>query len=147
MASSFVVEQQVDADPDRVFAAFTSADELARWWWPHIPDTTYAIDGRAGGTYEIRSAAAGIGVRGELLDLEPPRLIRMTWTWMDEGVSGDTDEVRIGFTPDGDGTLITVTHELSPTSGDGDDLGQGWRDVLARLAKVLGAEVANGSTR
>ena len=71
-----VVEQHVPADPTAVHAAFTSADALARWWWPHLPDTTYAVDGRTGGAYEIRSAAAGIGVRGDFVaartaDIDP----------------------------------------------------------------------------
>jgi uncharacterized protein YndB with AHSA1/START domain len=49
------LEQPVPAAPDEVYAAWTSADGLARWWWPHLPDTTYEVDARVGGTYEIRS--------------------------------------------------------------------------------------------
>ena len=79
MTDRIVVEQDVPADPTAVHAAFTSADALARWWWPHLPGTTYAVDGRTGGAYEIRSADAGIGVRGEFVELEPPTSIRMTY--------------------------------------------------------------------
>lgn len=134
MVRQFTVEQPVAAAPDGVYAAFTSADALARWWWPHIADTTYEVDARVGGRYEIRSGAAGIGVRGAFLELDEPRLIRMSWSWMDDGVAGVEEEVRIGITPTPAGSLVVVSHELDESSGDGEDLRQGWHDVLARLA-------------
>jgi len=128
-----VVTQQVPADPTAVHAAFTSADALARWWWPHIPDTTYEVDGRTGGSYEIRSVAAGIGVRGEFVDLEPPTSIRMTWIWLDDGRPAAPEDVAIDFEPAAGGTLVRVTHDCA---ANGDDLRQGWTDVLARLART-----------
>lgn len=134
--AKLVLEQHVPATPDSVYAAWTSADGLARWWWPHIPDTTYEVDARAGGSYEIRSRAAGIGVRGEYLDLDEPRLIRMTWNWLDDGVGEVEEQVRVAFVPKGNGTVVTLNHELSSQSGAGDDLRQGWHDVLARLAET-----------
>ncbi len=133
-----VVTQAVRTDPGTTYAAFTSAEGLARWWWPHIPDTIYAVDGRIGGAYDIRSEAAGIGVRGEFLDLEKPRLIRMTWIWLDGGEESPTEEVRMGFTERGAETLVTVEHALATASGDGSDLREGWESVLDRLATVFG---------
>jgi uncharacterized protein YndB with AHSA1/START domain len=126
-----VVEQLVPREPAAVHAAFTSTDALARWWWPHIPDTTYAVDGRTGGSYEIRSAAAGIGVRGEFTALKPPTSIRMTWIWLDEDRPSDSEDVAVDFEPVAGGTLVRVTHDCA---ANGDDLRQGWVDVLARLA-------------
>jgi len=139
MGAKLVVDQAVAADPARVYAAWTSAEDLARWWWPHIPDTTYEVDARVGGRYQIRSSSAGIGAGGEFLELDEPRLIRMTWSWMDDGVSQVEEQVRVGFAPIPDGTLVTLIHELSPLAGDGEDLRQGWDDVLARLAERYGA--------
>jgi uncharacterized protein YndB with AHSA1/START domain len=127
-----VVEQHVPADPAAVHAAFTSADGLARWWWPHLPDTTYAVNGRTGGAYEIRSAAAGIGVRGDFVAVEPPTSIRMTWVWLDEDRGAAPEDVAIDFQPIAGGTLVMVTHECVANA---DDLRQGWIDVLERLAR------------
>ena len=134
MSDRLVAEQLVPADPTQVHAAFTSADALARWWWPHQPDTTYAVDGQTGGAYEIRSAAAGIGVRGNFVALDPPTSIRMTWIWLDDDREVEPEDVAIDFEPVAGGTLVRVTHECVANA---DDLRQGWVDVLARLARAL----------
>ena len=134
MSDSLVAEQLVPADPTQVHAAFTSADALARWWWPHLPDTTYAVDGQTGGAYEIRSAAAGIGVRGNFVAPDPPTSIRMTWIWLDDDREVEPEDVAIDFEPVAGGTLVRVTHECVANA---DDLRQGWVDVLARLARAL----------
>lgn len=131
-----VITQQVAAKPERVYATFTSAEALARWWWPQIPDTVYQIDARPGGAYDIRSQAAGIGVRGEFLEFDAPQRIQITWNWMNHGVSEVEEEVSIAFSPEGEGTLVALTHQLSPLAGDGEDLRQGWSDVFARLAAI-----------
>lgn len=134
MSDRLVAEQLVPADPTQVHAAFTSADALARWWWPHLPDTTYAVDGQTGGAYEIRSAAAGIGVRGNFVALDPPTSIRMTWIWLDDDREVEPEDVAIDVEPVAGGTLVRVTHECVANA---DDLRQGWVDVLARLARAL----------
>ena len=134
MSDRLVAEQLVPADPTQVHAAFTSADALARWWWPHLPDTTYAVDGQTGGAYEIRSAAAGIGVRGNFVALDPPTSIRMTWIWLDDDREVEPEDVAVDFEPVAGCTLVRVTHECVANA---DDLRQGWVDVLARLARAL----------
>jgi uncharacterized protein YndB with AHSA1/START domain len=128
-----VVTQDVPADPTAVYGAFTSADALARWWWPHMPDTTYEVNGQTGGACEIRSAAAGIGVRGRFIELEPPTSIRMTWIWLDEGRAEAPEDVRIELEPAAGGTHVRVVHQCYANP---DDLRQGWTDVLARLARA-----------
>ena len=136
-----VVEQQVAAPPEDVFAAWTSADALARWWWPHIADTTYEVDARPGGRYEIRSEAAGIGARGEFLEMDEPHSLRMTWIWLGPGVPAPEEQVAAEFERHEAGTLVTLRHFLDPIAGDGDNIRQGWTDVLARLAGTVGGSV------
>ncbi len=138
MDATIVVERPITAIPARLYAAFLDADELARWWWPHLPDATYRVDPRIGGSYEIRSEAVGIGVMGEYQELEPDRRILMTWHWLDEGVPQAPEVVAVEFVPQDDGrTVVVVTHELAEPARDGDDIRRGWEDVLDRLTKLV----------
>ena len=137
MGERIVIEAHLDASPERGFAALTSTDELAHWWWPHLPDTTYAFDPHPGGRYEIRSAAAGIGIEGEVVRLAPPRSLLLTWRWLHDGIAGPEEQVRITFRPDDDGTHVTVDHLLDDASGSGDGIREGWEAVLSRLQELF----------
>jgi uncharacterized protein YndB with AHSA1/START domain len=139
MGTRLVVERQVPATPERAYAAWTSAEAIGGWWWPHIPDTVYQIDARAGGHYDIRSEAAGIGVQGQFIELEPQRSIRMIWRWMNDGVSEVEEDVRVMFTPANDGTHVEVQH-LAAVAGSGEGIRQGWEAVLDRLSKSIVAD-------
>lgn len=134
MGQELVVEAHVAAEPALVYAAWTSAEALAEWWWPHIPDAVYRIDAREGGHYDIRSEAAGIGAQGEFTDLDPPRSIRMTWRWMTDGVSAVEEKVLVAFAPAAGGTRVRVQHDLADIAGSGEDIRQGWDAVLERLS-------------
>ena len=137
MGNPIVVEQEVDVSPGRVYNGWLSAEALATWWWPHIPDTTYAMDARPGASYKIRSDAAGIGVEGEVVLIDLPRELRLTWRWLDEGVAQVEEPVIVTFEPDGGGTRVVVTHTLHDLAGEGDGIRQGWESVLGRLAATL----------
>lgn len=138
MADPVVVEQFVAAKPEEVHAVWTSADSLARWWWPHIEDTRYVLDARVGGSYRIYSGAAGIGVEGEFRSIEPPASIDMTWRWLNDGVPSVEEEVNVRFMVREGGTLVRVVHEIDDSAGEADNILQGWVDVLSRLAEVVG---------
>jgi uncharacterized protein YndB with AHSA1/START domain len=136
MNRSLVVEQLVPAEPARVYAAWISADALATWWWPQLPDATYDVDARVGGAYEISSKSAGFGVRGEFLRLDEPHEIGMTWEWLTDGEDSVLEQVWVRFTPVGGGTLVSVTHQLHETVESDEGQRQGWEYVLARLAET-----------
>ena len=127
-----VVEQFVPAERAAVRAAFLDPVELARWWWPHLPDVTYQIDPRAGGAYRIRTDTVGIGVHGEILTLGDGAAV-LTWVWEDGDRAGPSETVTIQFAAVEGGTQVTVTHPCA----DAANLRQGWGDVLARLADAF----------
>ncbi len=125
-----------NATPQQVYTALTTTDGLAQWWWPHIADTTYSVDARLGGAYDIRSIVAGIGVRGEFTALEPFSRLGFTWNWMNDGISEVEEKVDVVLEVSEDGTILKIAHHLAPEAGDGSDLRQGWSDVLARFATL-----------
>jgi uncharacterized protein YndB with AHSA1/START domain len=132
--TTLVMTQEVAAPVERVWAAWTEPDRLARWWWPMLVDTTYDVDARVGGDYRIASAAAGFGVRGRYTALEEPHRLAMTWIWEDEDGDGPEEQVVVDLAPRGPGTLVTVTHTTEAAGAD--DFRQGWTDCLARLGEL-----------
>lgn len=131
-----VMTQLVAARPTQVYAAWLSAEGLSRWWWVAIGDTTYAVDGRVGGEYLVRSASAGMGVRGRFTRLEEPALIEMTWVWLDGDTPGPEERVRVDLAAEGGGTLVTLTHQVADPEGV-PSYREGWEYVLGNLSTLL----------
>lgn len=140
-ATTITISRSVPVPPERAFAAWVDPEELAQWWWPQWPDTTYDLDVRAGGHYRMHSAAAGFGVTGELTVVEPPHRLAMTWIWTTgaEPTAADdavVDLVEVTFEPDGPGTRVNVRHTSTEHVAEG-GAEQGWNDVMDRLPPHL----------
>lgn len=140
--STITVVRQVPVGLDRAYTAWVDPVELAQWWWPQWPDTTYQVDVREGGRYRIHSAAVGMGVEGEFTAVDRPRGFTMTWVWISDGEPAQTagqpvvDTVEVSFTPSGEGTEVSVRHTSTEhIAGGGAE--QGWNDVLDRLPQHL----------
>lgn len=130
----------VAVPPQAAYEAWVDSAKLATWWWPHLADTTYAVDAREGGTLAIDSPTAGIGVRAEFLTVEPDSLLRFTWVWVNEGEAAveateEVDVIEVRFTPVATGTEVTVEH-TSEEHVEGGGAQQGWNDVLDRYAAI-----------
>lgn len=145
--STITVTRQVSGTPERAWAAWTDPAELAQWWWPQWPDTTYAVDAREGGEYLITNARIGVGITGRFTTVDRPNLLELTWIWLDGEAETDADSADVGiqpsadatvdtvtvtFTPNGDGTEVTVRHTSTSHRADG-GAEQGWNDVMDRL--------------
>lgn len=135
--TEFSVERKVDAPVQLVWRAWTTPEGLATWWWPQLPDTTYEIDARVGGSYLFESKSAGIGARGKFAAVEEPIRLEMSWWWIGGAVADVPDLVRVDFEPNGSSTLVRVTHRVNATDDSGTGLQQGWNDVLDRLTELL----------
>jgi uncharacterized protein YndB with AHSA1/START domain len=123
-------EETYPHPPERVWRALTEPAELGAWLMP----SDFAA--RAGHRFTF-DARPDLGIiDGEVLDVEPPRLLRCRWT----GVFGHTI-VTFTLTPDGAGTRLRVTHAGwdGPGLGHRDGFDQGWHDKLTKdLAALLG---------
>jgi uncharacterized protein YndB with AHSA1/START domain len=135
--STITLARTVAAAPQRVFAAWTEAEQLAAWWWPQLAGTTYDVDVRPGGRFRIQSPALGVTVSGVYTVVEPPRRLSFTWVWDDGEQGAVEDTVEVTFDPEGDGTRVTVAHTSVAHVPEG-GAEQGWSDVLDRLARVVG---------
>ncbi|MBZ2198108.1 SRPBCC family protein [Occultella gossypii] len=133
------LEQRVEAPPDRVWAAFTTADGLRSWWWRHWDDVRFDVDARVGGGYRIEAPGAGITLRGAYLALDEPGHLAFTWVWEDGDGSVPDEAVDVRIVPDGGGCVVQVRHS-GPWVDDGPAASyrQGWEFTLGQLALVLG---------
>jgi len=137
MAVTVTVERRLKAPPERVFDAWLDPAQSGLWLF-RTPEGTLdrcEIDARVGGRFRIdeRRGADLAEHYGEYVEIERPnRLAFDFWTSFSE----ERTRVTVAIAPDGDGSLITLTHE-----GVGEDwrakTRQGWAMILEGLARAL----------
>jgi uncharacterized protein YndB with AHSA1/START domain len=131
VATASLVEREIRirASPQTVFAFLTDPAKMVRWM-----GTEASLDPRRGGTYRVNITGRE-WVRGEVVEVVADRRLVFTWGWEDGmfTVSPGASIVEISLEPDGDGTVLHLTHRDLP-----EDMGAfhalGWRHSLGRLA-------------
>ena len=130
MAGDLVIERRVGVPPDRVFTYFTDADKWIAW-----QGTEAEIDLAPGGVWRVNVTGDGFA-SGRVVEVIENERIVFTWGW-EEGppVPPGSTTVAIDLMPDGNGTLIRLTHSDLPP-----DLVEihraGWEHYVPRLAAV-----------
>ncbi|KUG58339.1 hypothetical protein AVL62_10470 [Serinicoccus chungangensis] len=132
-----VVAQDVDADPQAVYAAWTDPQVLATWWWPGLPDTRHTVDATVGGRFEVSSQVASLGAAGHFTRLEPPSLVQLAWRWESGEGQEEDDLVTVALTGHSHGTLVVLTHEIAQADAD-TSMRDGWIGALHALAATVG---------
>lgn len=138
MTDRFIIEREFAARPEELFAAWTDATMLSRWFgcgndqlW-----NVHAWDVREGGPINVSLDFDGkpYEVRGGFLIVAPRRL-RYRW---------EADEtVDTTFEPRGTGTLLRLEHRWQPTEEDRSMINAGWRNALEQLRDALTNTVAS----
>lgn len=101
-----------------------------------------AIDPRVGGGFEIverrpAGRAQHVG-RFEAID-RPHRIVFLFRATMDGDGGEDWTRVTIDLARDGDGCVLTLTHEMDPQWAAYEQRTvEGWATILATLAKTIG---------
>lgn len=144
---SIVSEIDISAPPERVFKALTDPAELQRWFTnPECPAKTWEMDPRPGGHYRYETEPGSIVVNnvrqfkchGEILEVDPPRLLVYTWiaNWHDDAASRTV--VRWELAPKDGGTHVRVTHSgLAQLPVARKDYAGGWPGVVEMLKKFV----------
>ncbi|HEY8685375.1 MAG TPA: SRPBCC domain-containing protein [Chloroflexota bacterium] len=138
--TDLTVVRSFDAPREAVWSAWTSPEQLTRWWWPERFQTTYEVDLRVGGAYRFRTIEVpGIGVlnlTGRFETVQPSELLVYTWHWD----SGDERESRVTveFLDREKHTELRVHHVGFSTPEERDNHVTGWNDCLDRLEAFSG---------
>lgn len=133
-AGAFTVnaEIRIEAGPEAVFPFLTDPQKIVRW--KGVEATVEAVPG---GVYRVNVTGDKLAV-GEYLEIDPPRRVVFTWGWEgDDVLPPGSSTVTIDLVPDGDGTLVRLTHSGLPEGADAAQL-EGWHHFLPRLADVAG---------
>ncbi|HWZ81628.1 MAG TPA: SRPBCC domain-containing protein [Terriglobales bacterium] len=136
------IEVQIAAPPDRVFQAITDPTQLLRWWGQQgmYQTTKWCTDLRPGGRWSCEGVSDKDGsafhVKGEYLEVDPPRLL--VHTWISSWASDLTTVVRWKLDPVAGGTMLRINHSGfagAPESAKGHY--EGWIRVLSWMQRFV----------
>jgi len=136
---SLTLKRRFKAPPAKVFAAWTQPEQIKRLFGPDGTQCSHAeFDLRVGGRYMIAATSANgekHQVSGVVREIIPGAKLVYTWAW----VSTPEREslVTAEFKPDGDGTLLTLTHAQFFDEDARDRHNGGWSGALDKLEKLL----------
>ena len=118
--------------PERVWRAIVDADELSAWLMPN--DFVPVVGAR----FTMDCDPVG-RLRGEVLEVEPPR--RLSYRWV--GPFGDT-VVSFDLTPTATGTRVRLEHRgwHDGNTETRDQFDGGWPGKLGSLQRVVAAAPA-----
>jgi uncharacterized protein YndB with AHSA1/START domain len=103
------VERRIAAQPAAVFRYLTESDLWARW-----QGESAELEPTPGGRFMVRMAEGQV-VEGEFVAVEPDRRVVVSWGWQQHPrMPPGTSTVEFELTPDGDGTLVRLTHRGLP---------------------------------
>lgn len=136
---SLTIRRRLKAPPEKVFRAWTDPQQIMRWWGPTDFETVRAeVDLRVGGRF--RKVARGPEgheheASGVYREVVPNEKLVFTWAW--RSTPERESLVTVALKPDGDGTVLILTHEQFFDEPTRDDHQRGWTGTLDKLERYL----------
>ncbi|MBI3648681.1 MAG: SRPBCC domain-containing protein [Actinobacteria bacterium] len=123
-------EVRIKATPETIFGFLVDPEKMMRW-----KGVEATLEPKPGGKYRVNVTGKAV-VAGEYVLVEPPRRVVFTWGWEgDPNVPPGSSTVEITLTPEGDETVVTLTHrDLPEAAGPGH--AEGWEHFLPRLVEA-----------
>jgi uncharacterized protein YndB with AHSA1/START domain len=136
---SLTLKRRLKASPDKVFAAWIDPEKVKRWMGPgEAKALSVESDPRAGGRYRwvMQNAAGEIhDVSGVYREFVPNEKLVFTWAW--KSTPERESLVTVLIKPDGDGSLLTLTHEKFFDEEARDRHQNGWSNALDKMEKMF----------
>ncbi|HEY1309844.1 MAG TPA: SRPBCC domain-containing protein [Pseudolabrys sp.] len=137
---SLTIKRRFNATPEKVFAAWTDPEKVKRWMGPgEVKALSVESDPRTGGRYRwLMQAPNGEqhDVGGAYREVIPNEKLVFTWAW--KSTPERESLVTVLIKPDGQGSLMTLTHEQFFDDEARDRHNQGWEGAMPKLEKYLG---------
>lgn len=136
---SLTLKRRYNAPPAKVYAAWTDPEKMKRWMGPEgVQGLRCEIDARVGGRYRLVMKSPDgeeHDVSGIYREVVPNEKLSFTWAW--KSTPERESLVTVLLKPDGDGTLLTLTHEQFFDATARDHHRQGWIGSLDKLERFL----------
>jgi uncharacterized protein YndB with AHSA1/START domain len=136
---SLTIKRRFNTPPAKVYAAWTDPEKVKCWMGPgEIKAVSAESDPRTGGRYRwVMKAPDGdeFYVAGVYREVVPNEKLVFTWAW--KATPERESLVTVSLRADGDGTLMTLTHEQFFDDEARDRHNQGWEGALAKMEKYL----------
>src|SRR5690242_3407586 len=135
------IERVISARRAEVFAAFTTADEVARWWGPagfSIPSLDF--EPRRGGSYRIEMRPPegdAFHLRGEFREVDPPARFAFTFAWEDPDPDDVENVAELAFRDRGESTEVVLTQRPFRTEARRELHRDGWSDSFDKLEALI----------
>jgi uncharacterized protein YndB with AHSA1/START domain/uncharacterized protein YciI len=105
---------EIEAQPERVFRALTSPEEILRWWGSEesYKTTKWDAEFRVGGSWRAEGRGSdGLPyvVEGQYLEIDPAR--KIVQTWKPDFDAGHVSTLTYVLEPIESGTRVTLRHE------------------------------------
>ncbi len=139
-ADAIVSEIQIAAPPERVFRALVDPHEVVKWWGEAgiYRCTTFESDLRVGGSLRatgVDGQGHSFEIKGEYLEVDPPRLVVRTWVASWTGHAKTT--VRWELEPTKGGTRVRIIHSGLAARPELAQSYRGWPRMLGWLQALL----------
>jgi uncharacterized protein YndB with AHSA1/START domain len=113
---------------------------MTRWWGvtAHPNKPIAENDLRIGGRFRVQfwgESGEKHSVSGVYREVEPDRRLVFSWAW--QSTPERESQVSLDLEPDGDGTLLTLTHEQFVDEKARDDHRGGWNAALDNLERLF----------
>ena len=138
---SLTLKRRLQAPPAKVFAAWTDPEKMKALDRARRSFTTIQAesDARVGGRYRFVMLAPDgeeHDVSGVYRDVVANQKLVFTWAWKARR-RRTKSVVTVLLKPDGDGTLLTLTHEQFADEDARDRHQHGWNGSLDKLEKLV----------
>jgi uncharacterized protein YndB with AHSA1/START domain len=135
---TLVVKRTIRATPNRLFDAWTTPEQLLKWWGPRpVVCSRAEVDLRVGGEYLIGNRLPDgreVVIKGVFEEIEIPSRLVYSWT-----MGGEASRVTVRFEPRGDATEVIVEHERIPDEETRKSHLEGWIGCLDGLESMFNA--------
>jgi uncharacterized protein YndB with AHSA1/START domain len=122
-------EVRIEASPETIFPFFTDPEKLMRWMGVEAE-----LDPQPGGVYRVHVSKDWVA-RGEFVAVEPFVRVAFTWGWENNVMQlpPGASLVEVTLEPEGEATVVRLTHSRLPAEDAVASHAQGWDHFLERL--------------